>query len=279
MLAERLQKSYQFLTKQQKKVADFLLSQGPEAAFLSAAQLANQVKASQATIVRFSRSIGYGGYVDLQKDLQSWIKKEISPPQALQKAIAKDRGWDIYSEIFAMDIQNLSETQKANSKEILNRAVEEIIRAKRIGFTGFRSSHSLAYLLCFFIGQVRKNCDLLEISLGNLPNQLINYGSRDLLIGISFPRYSSSTLDILRHGKKVGCKIMAITDNPVSPIGQISDLVLIAGHKSSTYFNSFSSTVTLINCLVAGVSLRNRNSVKVLKSVDQIVNDWRFLLI
>ncbi|MBI5969217.1 MAG: MurR/RpiR family transcriptional regulator [Deltaproteobacteria bacterium] len=279
MLEDRLRKRYQFLTKAQKKVAEFFLAQGEDAAFLSISDLAHQVKTSESTIVRFARSIGYKGYPDLQKELQSGIKQKISPPRALQKAIIKERGQNIYSKIFEMDLQNLSTTQEANSKKIIDQAVEEIIKARRIGFTGFRSSHSLAYLLCFFIGQVRKNCDLLDGSLGNLPNQLINYGVGDLLIGISFPRYASATLNILKYGKKAGCRVMVITDNPVSPVGQISDLVLVAGNKSSHYFNSFSSAVTLVNCLVAGVSLRSRHSVEVLKSVNQIVADWKFLLI
>jgi DNA-binding MurR/RpiR family transcriptional regulator len=56
ILTERLQKSYPFFTKQQKKVAEFLLSQGHEAAFLSAVKLARQTKTSQATAIRFARA-------------------------------------------------------------------------------------------------------------------------------------------------------------------------------------------------------------------------------
>jgi len=279
MLKDRLRKRYQFLTKAQKKVAEFFLAQGEEAAFLSISHLAHQVKTSEATILRFARAIGYRGYLELQRDLQNWVRQKISPPQVLQQAIVRGSRNDIYSRIFEMDRRNLSETQKANSKDQIEKAVKEIIKARKIGIIGFRSSHAVAYLLFFFIGQVRKDCELLDSNLGSLPSQLINYGVGDLLIGISFPRYASITLDILKYGKKVGCKIMAITDNPVSPIGQISDLVLVAGHKSSTYFNSFSSAVTLINCLVAGLSLRSKVSVKVLESVDQIVADWKFLLI
>jgi len=119
----------------------------------------------------------------------------------------------------------------------------------------------------------------LDIGLGNLANQFIDYGSKDLLVSISFPRYASRTLHILKYGQNAGCKIIVITDSPVSPIGQIADLALVAGNKSSTYLNSFTSAVTLINCLVAGVSLRSKNSVEVLQAVNRIVDDWKFLLI
>jgi DNA-binding MurR/RpiR family transcriptional regulator len=278
MLEESLRKKYQFLTKNQKKVAESFLSWGDEVAFLSISDLARQMKTSESTIVRFARSIGYQGYRELQKELQGRIKQRISPPQALQKAISRERGKDMYSKIFAMDIGNLGWTQKGNGEKKIDRAVEAILGARKVGITGFRTSHAMAYLLSFFLGQVRKDCELLAPSPGILPNQLIHYGPQDLVIGISFPRYGAPTLDILKYAKKAGCKILSITDTPISPVGQISDLVLVAGHKSSTYFNSFSGAVTLINCLVAGVSLKSRHSVEVLKNVTQIAEGWKFLL-
>ena len=123
-----------------------------------------------------------------------------------------------------MDLRNLDETWEANGNEVIDRAVEEMIRARKVGIVGFRSSHSIAALLAFFLGQVRKGCELLDIGLGNLPNQFIDYGSEDLLVVISFPRYASRTLHILKYGQNAGCKIIVITDSPVSPIGQTADL-------------------------------------------------------
>jgi DNA-binding MurR/RpiR family transcriptional regulator len=71
---------------------------------------------------------------------------------------------------------------------------------------------------------------------------------------------------------------MAITDSPISPIGQIADIVLLAGGKSGAYFNSFTSAVTVVNCLVAGVSLKSKRSLKALESFDQIDKDWNYFL-
>lgn len=278
MIQDRLRKEYQFLTKNQKKVADFFLTHGDEAAFLTIYHLAQRVKTSQSTIVRFSRSMGYKGYLELQKDLRRIIKQKISPPETLQHLIVKERGQDFFSKIFEIDFQNLRNTRKVNENETIKQAVKEILSAKKVGFTGFRSSYAAAYLIYFLIGQVKKNCELLGTMLGSLPNQLVGFGRGDLILGISFLRYSAQTLRILNYAKREGCRTIAITDDPVSPIGQIADLVLIAGAKSATYFNSFSSTITLINCLAAGVSLKSSGSVNVLKSVNQIVKSWEILL-
>ena len=278
MLTERLQKSYPALTKQQKKVAEFFLSQGPEAAFLSVARLAQQVKTSQATIIRFSRSLGFQGYPELQQELQNWIKQKISPSKVLQKLISKEPQENVYAKIFQMDLQNLSETQEANSEENLNRAVKEIIRARRIGFVGYRTSHAIAYLLYYFLSRVRKNCALLDIG-GNLTNQLINFGVRDLIVALSFPRYGRQTIEILKYGKRIGCKIIVITDTLISPASQVADIVLLAERKAATYFNSFTSAVTLVNCLAAGVSLKSKRSLEMLKSFDQVDNEWKNFLI
>ncbi len=277
MLADRLQKSYPSLTKQQKKVAEFFLSHGPDAAFLSVAALAQAAETSQASVVRFTRAVGFKGYPELQQELQAWVRQKISPSQALRNLIGKRRADHIYAKIYDMDRQNLSQTEEANSEEIMDQAVKEIIRARRVGFVGFRTSHSIAYLLYYFIGRVRKNCELLDDG-GNLTNQLMNYGRRDLLFAISFPRYSSLTLQILQCGKKAGCRILVITDAPISPVAQVADVTLLAERKSATYFNSFASAVTLVNCLVAGVSLKSRRSLDMLKAFDQVDTDWKYFL-
>ena len=278
MLAERIQKQFPSLTKQQKTIAQQFLSIDHEGAFFTISQIARQFKTSESTIVRFARALGYKGYPDLQEDLRDDVRKKLSPPIALRESMAKEKGKDIYSDIFEIDQENLRKTRELNDNSVIDRVVREIIRARKIGFTGFRSAHSVAYLLYFFIGQVRRNCELLDASLGSLPNQILNFGPQDLLIGISLPRYSRQTLDILKFAKGKKCKTIAITDSPISPLGQAADLILLVGHQSSTYFNSLVGVVALVNCLVAGVSLQNRKSFETLTLVNKVVSKWNYLI-
>jgi DNA-binding MurR/RpiR family transcriptional regulator len=278
MLEERLRACFPNLTKTQKRIGEFLLNHAEEAAFDSILDLAEALNTSTSNIFRLVKAIGYSGYPELQNDLRSKIRQKLSPVKALEKSREKNKRKDIYSIIFEMDAKNLATAQERNSRETIDRVVKEIIAARRIGFVGFRSSQAIAFLLSFFLGRVRKNCELLDNWFGNLTNYLVNYGPKDLMVGISFPRYSRQTLEVLKYGKQAGCKVISITDNPVSPVGQISDWVLLSGHKTSTYFNSFSSAVTLVNCLVAGVSLKNKKSLEVLKSFDHIDNDWQYFL-
>jgi DNA-binding MurR/RpiR family transcriptional regulator len=278
MLSDRIHKRFSSLTIQQQIIAKQFLSIDHEAAFFTISQLARQFKTSESTVVRFARALRYKGYPDLQKDLRDSIRKKLSPPNALRESMAKDKGKDIYSEIFEIDQENLRKTRELNDNSVIDQAVQEIIQARKIGFTGFRSAHSIAYLLYFFIGQVRKNCELLDTSLGSLPNQILNYGSQDLLIGISLPRYSRQTLDILKYAKGNKCKTIAITDSPISPMRQGADLLLIVGKKSSTYFNSLVGVVSLVNCLVAGVSLKNKKSFENLSLVNKVVAKWNYLI-
>jgi len=238
--------------------------------------MAGVLKTSKSNIFRFAKSIGYKGYPDLQNELQNKIKQKISLVKVLKNTKEREKGTNIYSTIFEIDGQNLKETKEANSFEKIDRVVQAIIGARRVGFVGFRSSRAIAYLLFFYVGRVRKKCELLDSTLGNLTHQLINYGPKDLLVGVSFPRYGHQTVEILKYGKKIGCQIISITDNPISPAGQISDIVLIAGNRSLTYFNSFTSAVALVNCLVAGVSLKNRQSLKILKTFDEIDQEWDY---
>jgi DNA-binding MurR/RpiR family transcriptional regulator len=277
ILNERLKERYPLLTKTQQKVADFFFSHESEPAFLSIGELAHQTKTSKATIVRFSRAIGFKGYPALQQELRNLVRQKISPSKILQSLIVHETKDDFYAKIFQMDLQNLSETKETNRKETLDQSIKEILRAKRIGFVGFETSHAIAYLLYFYIGRVRTNCELLEQGW-MLVNQLMNYGADDLLIAVSFPRYSRQALETVKYGKRMGSRIVAITDSPVSPIAQVADIVLLAGRRTATYFNSYTSAVTLVNCLVAGVSLKKRGSLKSLKSFDQIQKQWNIFL-
>jgi DNA-binding MurR/RpiR family transcriptional regulator len=278
MFEERIKKHYKFLPKNQKRLAERFLSFGHEAAFLTLAKLASQLKTSEATLIRFARSLGYGGYPHLQRELQNSIRQKLSPPKALQESLAEKDDRDIFSEIFETEHHNLNKARESNSKPIIEQAIQEIIKARRVGVTGYRSSSSMAHLLYILLSEVRKNCELLEFHMGSLPSQIINYGAKDLLICISLPRYSYQTVVNLKYVKKKKCKTIAITDSPLSPIGQEADLVLLAGNRSLTYFNFLASTVALINCLVAGVSLRAKNSLANLEEVNHIVTEWGFLL-
>ena len=277
MLTQRIQKNYSDLPRQQKKVAEFFLSQGAEAAFLSVAQLSRRAGTSQATVVRFAKSIGLKGYPDLQRELQATVLRKISPTRILQSMISKKASDKIYDRIFEMDMQNLRQTQEANDPATLERAVKEIIRARKIGFIGARTSHALAYLLYYYLGRVRKHCELLDIGgNGYLTNQIMDFRRGDLLVGISFPRYGRHTIEILKCGKRRGCKIIVITDTPISPAAQVADLVLLAERKSATYFNSLASSITLLNYLAAEVSLKVRNSLTRFKSFDQMDKELSF---
>jgi len=259
-------------------LAERFFSFGHEAAFLTLAQLAGQLKTSEATLIRFARSLGYGGYPNLQHELQDSIRQKLSPPKALQESLDEKDDRDIFSEIFEIEHHNLNKARESNSNPIIEQAIQEIIKARRVGVTGYRSSNSMAYLLYILLSEVRKNCELLESHMGSLPSQIINYMANDLLICISLPRYSHQTIANLKYVKRKKCKTIAITDSPLSPIGQEADLVLLTGNRSFTYFNFFASTVALINCLVAGVSLKAKNSLTNLQEVNHIVTQWGFLL-
>ncbi len=278
MLPQRIQRRFPTLTGQQKKIAEKFLSVGHEAAFSTISQLARQFRTSESTIVRFARALGYKGYPDLQKELQDGIRRKLSPPEALEKSMAKVRGGDIYSKIFENDRENLRKTREFNTNQKIDQAVHDLISARRVGITGFRSSQPIASLLYLLLSQVRKNCELLEYTLGSLPNQIINYGPSDLFLAVSFPRYSRQTLASLKAAKKCKARTIALTDSPISPIAQFADLVLLMGNKSSTYFNALASAVTLVNCLVAGVSVKNKNSLETLKMVNKMLSNWRYHL-
>jgi len=274
---ERIRKKYQILTSQEKKVADFLVSNGFNAAFLSIKKLAHEIKTSQATVVRFSQAIGYKGFVDLQKELKKLIQKKLSPVEGLEKMILEDSKKNLYWQIFQNDTENLKKTYNVNSSKILRRTVNELASARNIGFFGCRTSYAISYLLYYYLSRIRNNCELLEnLAIGRLTNYLLNMGPNDLLVCVSFPRYAQQTIDIMKCAKKRGLKTLIITDKLLSPPAQIADLVLLAERESPTYFNSLTSAVSLVNYLAAEVSLKIRKSLDRFKAFDEMDKELLF---
>jgi DNA-binding MurR/RpiR family transcriptional regulator len=279
MFEDIIKKRYQFLTNNQKKVAQRLAAYGNNAAFLTVNQLADHLETSGATIVRLVRSLGYRGYPDWQRELQQLILNKVSPPEALEESMGKRKDRDIYSEIFDIEQQNLKKTRELNKNEIIGQVVDAIIKAKKVVVSGFRSSSAMAYLLYILLSNIRADCQFLEYESGSRASQLIHYGKGDLFICFSMLRYSQQTFANLALVKKSHCQTIAITDSSLSPFGQHADLVLLVENRSSTYFNFWASTMALIECIVTGVSLKDKKSLSNLKKVNQTLEEWNYLFL
>jgi DNA-binding MurR/RpiR family transcriptional regulator len=278
-LEDMISENYYKLTKSEKKVAEFILSNPEDSAFLSSTKLGQMVNVSEATVVRFATEVGCSGFPALQEILQNYVKERIRPSEKLKKYKRIKKKTDIYAEIFSSAMQNLQITHENIRPQTFDQIVNKIIEANRIYIAGFRRSFAVAYLLNYNLSSLLRNTVLIDASYGLLFDKTIEMRKGDVCIGISFPRYATQTYQIIKHAKEKGCATIAITDSIISPIAQVADYVLTAKYEIPSFFNSNICALALTECIATGISRKKQKSIKLLAGLEKSLQEWNTWLV
>lgn len=250
------------LSKGHKKIAAYIEENYDKAAFMTAAALGQKVGVSESTVVRFATELGFKGYPELQKELQQLIKSKLTAVQRMEVYENLIGDSDIITSVLNGDIELIRATAEKTSREAFKNAVSEINRAKRIYILGVRSSAALASFLAFYFNLVFDAVTLIDTaSASEMFEQMFRIDEKDVCIAISFPRYSKQTVNALRFIADRGAKIIAITDTEKSPIASFANHLLVARSDMASVVDSLTAPLSLINALIAGVTLSRRNEV------------------
>ena len=250
------------LSKGHKKIAAYIEENYDKAAFMTAAALGQKVGVSESTVVRFATELGFKGYPELQKELQQLIKSKLTAVQRMEVSENLIGDSDIITSVLNGDIELIRATAEKTSREAFKNAVSEINRAKRIYILGVRSSAALASFLAFYFNLVFDAVTLIDTaSASEMFEQMFRIDEKDVCIAISFPRYSKQTVNALRFIADRGAKIIAITDTEKSPIASFANHLLVARSDMASVVDSLTAPLSLINALIAGVTLSRRNEV------------------
>ena len=256
-------------SRSQKIIAKHILNNTSEVAFLTSTKLGKILGVSESTVIRFAIVLGYSGYTELQKELQETVKTKLRQTNNLTEYVESvKKGDNIIDNVLNMDIENIKKTRNDISRESFNQLIDEIIKAEYIYIVGLRTPGSLAYIMGFSLHLFLRNVTILSYGVSDLAERLISMGKNDLLIGISFPNYTSRTLEIMEFAKEKGVKVATITDSIVSPLAQVADISLTTSTKLNPFTESFSAPLSLINAIVTAVGIRKKQ--KALKSLTEL---------
>ncbi|MEW6274109.1 MAG: MurR/RpiR family transcriptional regulator [Bacillota bacterium] len=267
----RLQKNFPQFTKSQRHIADYLLAHPDRVAFLTASRLGRELGISESTVVRFAVALGYSGYPEMQKDVQEIIRNKLSTAERMKLSVGDK---NILAKIIRTDMQNLQLTLEEISQEDFNRAVEAIHRARRIYVAGVRSAAALAHFLSFYLDLVLKNKTIIN-DIEAMFEDLITISREDLVIGISFHRYTRRVVEFLSCARERGAQIIALTDSVLSPLAQSADITLLARSDINSFIDSFVAPLSVINALLTAVSEKDREGV--LHTLSEMESLWKQL--
>lgn len=251
------------LTDAQRRTVQYMTDHYEESIFLTASKLAKKVGVSEASIVRLAQALGFDGYPALQQKLRSNLQDRLTTVTRLEETVKHIRtDGDILSSIMQQDIRNLSETLQDISLETFHQAVADMKNAKHIFVVGLRGAHAPALVLAIYLRFLGKQSSPVIPGYGDVWNTLHGMNREDLVIGISLPRYTRLTVEILEYAKEKGARVGAITDSFISPLAHHADWVLPVHSRLDSFIESFTAAMSLVNALLTELSVQNPDETR-----------------
>lgn len=260
-LIKVIQNNFNTLSKGQKLIAKFIMDDYDKAAFMTAATLGETVGVSESTVVRFANTLGYNGYRDLQKELQELIKNKLTTVQRISLSSDFIDYENTLKQVIKKDMANIEKTINEIDYVEFEKAIEMTLKAKNVFILGLRSSSFLAGYLGFYLNFLLDNVKIITAGPNDVFEQLLKADSEDLIIGISYPRYSKRTLEALSYGKDKGCKIIGITDSLISPAAQYTDVTLVASSNMLSFVDSLVAPMSLINAFIISIGMEKKEDI------------------
>ena len=257
-----IQSNMSCFSKGQKRIAAFIQESYDKAAFMTASKLGKTVNVSESTVVRFAAELGYDGYPAMQKALQEMIRNKLTSIQRIEVANDRYADHDVLSVVMQSDIDKIRMTLEEVSRSDFSGAVDAIVEAKRIYILGVRSSVAVTSLLGFYFNLIFDNVvQVHSNSASEMFEQLLRVGEGDVVIGVSFPRYSRRTVQAMQFAQDRKAKVIAITDSAASPLAVTANHTLLAKSDMASFVDSLVAPLSLVNALIVAVSRKKKEDL------------------
>lgn len=272
-LLKDIQDRYNEFSKGQKLIADYIINHYDKAAFMTASKLGEEVGVSESTAVRFATKLGFAGYPELQKILQDLIKSKLTSVQRIAVSSSRISPHNVLKSVLQSDMDKIKNTLDHIDQNEFNTIVQCILEARKIYILGVRSSASLASFMGFYFNLIFDNVRLVHTtSVSEMFEQIVRATSGDVVIGVSFPRYSKRTIKAMEFAKSKGCTVIAITDSKKSPVALNADYSLIAKSDMASFVDSLVAPLSVINALI--VAIGNKKEHEVYQIFERLEKIW-----
>ena len=276
-LTSRINECYGSLSKGQKILATYITDNYDKAVFLTAAKMGQVVGVSESTVVRFATHLGYKGYPEFQKALEEMVRNKLNSIQRMEVTYGRISQSHILETVLQSDQEKIKDTLEHIDEHAFELAVDTIIKAKHIYIVGIRSCAPLAAFMAFYFNLMFENVTLLQTNNSSeLFEQMVRISKDDVIIGISFPRYSMRTLKAMEFANNRNAKVITLTDSVHSPMNLYSSCNLIARSDMASIVDSLVAPLSVINALIVALCMKKQGEVaKTLETLEDIWNEYQ----
>ena len=258
------------LSKSHRKIAEYIVNHYDKAVFMTAVSLGQAVEVSESTVVRFATALGYDGYPQMQKALQEVVRHYLTAEQRFEMSESIDPR-DVLSTVMKTDMQNIRNTIHSVDQDAFGEAVSRILSARTVYILGLRSAAPLAQFLGYYLHFMFSNVRVIAESSTDVFESISRITNEDVLVGISFPRYSTRTLEAMKFARSAGAQVVGLSDGEMSPLYALSDVCLSARTDMASFVDSLAAPLSMINALLVALALRRREELNEhLKRLEEI---------
>ena len=260
-------------SKGQKRIARYILDHYDKAAYMTASRLGSIVEVSESTVVRFAIEVGFDGYPEMQRALQELIRTRLTAVQRVDVTNSLIGDDDVLDKILGADAEKIRRTLDEIDRKSFETAVDKIVSAKSIYIIGVRSSSTLAGFLNFNLRMILDNVKFVQTTSGSeMFEQIMNIGPDDVLIAISFPRYSKRIINAVEYASSTGADVISITDSGQSPIAAGADQLLLARSDMVSCVDSLVAPLSIINAVIVAVARKKPDEVR--ERLEKLEHIW-----
>lgn len=268
------------LTKTQKMIAKYILDNYSDACFMTSTEIAQELGVSESSVIRFSRSLGFTGFMDFQKELRKDYQDKVLsisstvtvPSQRVAHRTKLESHTDSTERHYKNAIHNLETVFKTNSLMSFEKSADIILSSKRKYIAATRGNTCLCDYFSLYLKQMVPHVVMTNTASLTPIDHMCSITKEDCLVLFSFPRYSSVDKVTAEIAKEAGAQIIIITDKPSSDLAQYATLLFTVPVDSDAFFNSMVAAQFVTEAILDSISQKARGIEKRLKKIDQYLD-------
>lgn len=250
------------LTKGEKKIAEYILANPEIVSEISALELGNLLDTSDASVVRFSKNIGFKGFSDLKTYLKIQLNITKKPENKILDKwnILKNEN-DIIEKVIKNDLKNIESFLKDLNINDIEKSVDIISQSNKIYIIGMGCSRGIAQFMSWHMKRIGINIEFLQESGIGLLESLAHLKENDSIILFTFPRYLVDEIKIGEIAINKKSKLILITSEMFSEISKNSNVVFKVPVDNDSFFNSYLVPMELCNVILTRIYEKNKSSL------------------